>query len=231
MARNSPRLVVILYGRPGAGKTVFSRQLPNAAIVDFDRNSMFPAETIEYVSSIYEASVAIRKFSKMENIKTIVVDSFTTLSVTATSEFLARQTGEKRDAVDILFESGGRSWFEIKLAIERGVISPLLESGKNVFIIAHAKKETARKFGKEEESWIEINMSKSVQDITVVRATQILYIEDDGTSVTLHSRPIGSIQDARDSTGLLPSKLTLSRRNLPEAYLNYMTGKVRKEVK
>ena len=211
------RFVNLLYGRPGCGKSRFIHGINGCLIIDIDLNNEYIGEgVVDKIPCVSYADV-LKAVNKAKNSKAnvIALDSATALYLKLISEIPRR-----------IFEQGhGKGWFELQMKFEREIFAPLLKSGKHLWLIGHSRASIWEFRDGSSDTTIEPYLGTTLYNSIAIRASQILYMDNNKNGTFIYAAPFGVVNNVKDTTGRLPGVLKLDKNNLFSEYRKAMFTK------
>jgi phage nucleotide-binding protein len=152
----SKYLKILLYGRPGVGKTVFCATAPNPLLIDVEKGAfsinnhphLRHAKALEF-KSIFQVEQLIKYLAadapQLREFQTIVVDSFSELQKRDLDEIVAAEAA--KDAQRNKYLPIGAD-YNVNTEHMRQIASALRDLDRNIIVTCHVKEEKDENTGR-----------------------------------------------------------------------------------
>ena len=196
-------LVMIVYGKGGAGKTTFAASAPRPLILDFENGTKYLGER-----GISVDVVRMKEWFTQQDLNELaaMLNTHDTVVIDPLGEAMEKLINCKdirgkqyRQSDGSLTMSG---WGEVKKQM-RGFIKWLRDSGKHVIIVSHVS-EIQTEQGLEKRIQVATKLSDEIPNMVDVISYLSIQKQDENFARVLYTPAQGGLFDSKDRTGRVP---------------------------
>jgi len=196
-------LVMIVYGKGGAGKTTFAASAPRPLIIDFENGTKYLGER-----GISVDVVRMKEWFTQQDLNELasMLNTHDTVVIDPLGEAMEKLINCKdirgkqyRQSDGSLTMSG---WGEVKKQM-RQFIKWLRDSGKHVIIVSHVS-EISTDQGLEKRIQVATKLSDEIPNMVDVISYLSIQKQDENFARVLYTPAQGGLFDSKDRTGRVP---------------------------